>query len=225
MRLLVVEDDRRTAEYLARGLSESGHVVDCAGDGGTGLGMALEGIYDVIVIDRRLPDFDGIELIGRLRLGDAHTPVLMISGQASTTDRIEGLRAGCDDYLAKPYAFAEILARIEALGRRVDKSRQQHILRIADLALDTRLRTVRRGGHDLKVQHREYLLLELLMRQAGRVVTRDMLLEAAWDYNFEPRGNVIDMHMHRLRRKVDDGFAPALIHTIAGAGYLMRAPA
>jgi two-component system, OmpR family, response regulator len=225
MRLLVVEDDRRTAEYLARGLAESGHVVDCAGDGATGLAMAHEGIYDVIVIDRRLPGLDGIELIGRLRLRDVHTPALMISGQASTTDCIEGLRAGCDDYLVKPYAFAEILARIEALGRRADKSRQQHILRIADLALDTRLRTARRGGCDLKVQHREYLLLELLMRQAGQVVTRDMLLEAAWDYNFEPRGNIIDMHMHRLRRKVDDGFAIALIHTIAGAGYLMGEPA
>jgi two-component system OmpR family response regulator len=199
-------------------------VVDCEEDGATGLAMAHEGIYDVIIIDRRLPGLDGIELIGRLRLRDPHTPVLMISGQASTPQRIEGLRAGCDDYLAKPYAFAEILARVEALGRRVDKSQQQHIIRIADLSLDTRLRTARRGGCDLKVQHREYLLLELLMRQAGQVVTRAMLLEAAWDYNFEPRGNIIDMHMYRLRRKVDDGFSSALIHTIAGAGYLMREP-
>ncbi|VWC53809.1 two component transcriptional regulator [Burkholderia lata] len=223
MRILIVEDDARGAQFIARGLTESGHVVDTAGDGALGLALAREGIYDVIVTDRKLPGLDGIELVRRLREHDRATPVLMLSAIAGLGDRVAGIRAGCDDYLAKPYAFAELLARVEALARRADRSRLQDELRVADLSLDRRTRRASRGGRDLQLQHREYLLLECLMRHAGQVVTRSMLLEAAWDYQFEPRGNVIDMHMHRLRGKVDRDFAQPLIHTVVGAGYMVRA--
>jgi two-component system, OmpR family, response regulator len=213
MRLLIVEDDARAASHLRRGLSESGHVVDHASDGETGLAMALEGIYDALVVDRRLPELDGLALVRRLRERDVDTPVLMLSAIASTADRIEGMRAGCDDYLAKPYAFAEVLARLEALARRADRSRRLTVLRVADLELDTQARRASRAGREIHLQHREFLLLEYLMRHAGQVVTRSMLLEAAWDYEFEPRGNIIDMHVHRLRQKIDHGFACPLIHT------------
>ena len=223
MRVLVIEDDQRAADYLTRGLAESGHVVDRVGDGRTGLAMAGEGLYDVLVVDRRLPGMDGIALVSQLRLTDRHTPVLMVSGLGTPAERVAGLQAGSDDYLVKPYAFAELLARLEALARRADGSRRQHVLAVADLAADTRTRSARRGERDLKLQYREFLLLELLMRRTGQVVTRGMLLEAAWDYAFEPRGNIIDMHMHRLRAKVDHGQGPALIHTVAGAGYCLRA--
>jgi two-component system OmpR family response regulator len=221
MRLLIVEDDDRSGRYLVRGLSESGHVVDRAREGDTGLAMALEGIYDVLIVDRRLPGLDGIALVQRLRAEGMATPVLMLSAVATATDRVAGLRAGCDDYLAKPYAFAEVLARVEGLGRRADKARAQTVLRVADLALDTEARRASRAGQAIDLQHREYLLLEHLMRRAGQVVTRSMLLEAAWDYEFEPRGNIVDMHMHRLRRKIDQGFERQLIHTVSGAGYML----
>ena len=221
MRLLVVEDDDRGARYLVRGLSESGHIVDHAADGETGLALALEGIYDVLVVDRRLPTLDGVTLVRQLREQNATTPVLMLSAIGSSADRVAGLRAGCDDYLAKPYAFAEVLARVEGLARRADKARGQAVLRVGDLTLDTQARRAARAGHAIELQHREFLLLEHLMRHAGQVVTRSMLLEAAWDYDFEPRGNIIDMHMHRLRRKIDHGFERQLIHTIPGAGYML----
>ncbi|MBN3788067.1 response regulator transcription factor [Burkholderia sp. Ac-20353] len=223
MRILIVEDDVRGAQFIVRGLTESGHVVDTAGDGALGLALAREGIYDVIVTDRRLPGLDGMELVRRLREQDRATPVLMLSAIAGLDDRVDGIRAGCDDYLAKPYAFSELLARVEALARRADRTRLQDVLRVGDLSLDRRTRRASRGGRDLQLQHREYLLLECLMRHAGQVVTRSMLLEAAWDYQFEPRGNVIDMHVHRLRAKVDRGFAEPLIHTVVGAGYMVRA--
>ncbi|GAC1336709.1 MAG: response regulator transcription factor [Acetobacteraceae bacterium] len=222
MRLLVVEDDPRTAHHLVRGLMESGHVVDTAADGETGLALALEGIYDVVIVDRRLPALDGIGLVRRLRQGDAATPVLMLSAIASVSDRVEGIEAGCDDYLAKPYSFGEVLARVLALARRVDRTRRDEVLRVGGLELDTRARTARRAGRPITLQHREYLLLEYLMRHAGEVVTRSMLLEAAWDYDFDPRGNIVDMHMHRLRQKVDHGFGSPLIHTVLGAGYTVR---
>jgi two-component system OmpR family response regulator len=221
MRLLIVEDDERTASYLVRGLSESGHVVDRASDGETGLALALEGIYDALVVDRLLPELDGIALVKRLRERNASMPVLMLSAIASMIDRVEGMRAGCDDYLAKPYAFSEVLARLEALLRRADRSRRLSVLRVADLELDTHARRASRAGRDIRLQHREFLLLQHLMRHAGQVVTRSMLLEAAWDYDFEPRGNIIDMHIHRLRQKVDQGFGRKLIHTVHGAGYMI----
>jgi two-component system, OmpR family, response regulator len=224
MRILIVEDDVRSSQFLARGLGESGHVVDTAGDGATGLALAREGIYDIIVADRRLPAMDGIELVRQLRAGGNTTAVLMLSAAAGLGDRVTGIQAGCDDYLVKPYAFAELLARVEALARRVDRARLQDVLQSAGLSLDTRARTASREGRNLHLQHREFLLLEYLMRREGQVVTRSMLLEAVWNYDFEPRGNIIDMHMHRLRGKVDRGFATPLIHTVAGAGYMLGAP-
>jgi two-component system OmpR family response regulator len=225
MRLLIVEDDDRAAGYLARGLSESGHVVDRAADGELGLVLASEGIYDLLIIDRRLPGLDGLSLIRRLRQHDAMTPILVLSAVGSAADRVEGMRAGCDDYLVKPYAFAEVLARLDALARRTDRARRSAVLRVADLEVDTLARRARRAGKDIRLQQREFLLLEYLVRHAGQVVTRTMLLETAWNYDFEPRGNIIDMHVHRLRQKIDQGFDQPLIHTVPGAGYRIGEPA
>jgi len=223
MRLLVIEDDDRTASYLVRGLTESGHVVDRARDGEDGLALALEGLYTVIILDRRLPVLDGLVVVGRLREAGIVTPVLMVSAIASMTDRVDGMHAGCDDYLAKPYAFAEVLARVEALARRADRTRRQSQLVVGDLELDPATRRAMRAGKEIKLQHRECLLLELLMRHVGQVVTRSMLLEAAWDYDFDPRGNIIDMHIHRLRQRIDEGHAHRLIQTVRGAGYMISA--
>jgi two-component system OmpR family response regulator len=225
MRVLVAEDDERTADYLVRGLSESGHVTDRVGEGETALAMALEGIYQALIIDRKLPGLDGIELVRRLRKSDPRTPVLMLSAIASTADRVEGLQAGCDDYLAKPYVFAELLARLEALGRRADRARGQRVLRVGDLEVDLSGRSVTRAGRPIRLQRREFLLLELLVAHAGQVVTRAMLLESAWDYDFDPRGNIVDKHIHRLRQKLNDGFATDLIRTVPGAGYTVDVPA
>jgi two-component system OmpR family response regulator len=223
VRVLLAEDDDRTASYLVRGLNESGHVVDRTADGDTALAMALEGIYDALILDRMLVGMDGVTVVRRLRDRDPRTPVLMLSAVASTADRVEGMRAGCDDYLAKPYAFAELLARLEALARRIDRSRQQSVIRVRDLELDTVGRKVSRGGREVRLQRREFMLLEHLVRNAGKVVTRSMLLETVWEYDFEPRGNIVDMHMHRLRRKLDQGFSSPLIRTVPGAGYTLRA--
>ena len=224
MRLLIVEDDKRAARYLVRGLSESGHVVDHTADGESGLVLALEGIYDALIVDRRLPELDGLTLVRRLRARGADVPVLMLSAIASSADRVEGLQAGCDDYLAKPYAFSEVLARLESLARRADRARRHAVLRVDELELDTASRQASRAGRPIRLQHREFLLLEKLMRHAGQVVTRSMLLEAAWDYDFEPHGNIIDMHVHRLRQKIDRGFAYPLIGTVLGAGYMIGRP-
>jgi len=224
LRVLVAEDDERTADYLVRGLSESGHIVDRVADGEAALAMALEGIYEALVLDRKLPGIDGLTVVRRLRQRDRRTPVLMLSGVATTADRVEGLRAGCDDYLAKPYSFSELLARLDGLGRRADRARGNAILRVGDLELDTVSRTVARGGRVIELQRREFLLLEQLVRHTGQVVTRSMLLEVAWTYDFEPSGNIVDMHIHRLRRKVDEGFPHRLIHTVPGAGYMLREP-
>jgi two-component system, OmpR family, response regulator len=224
VRILIAEDDDRTANYLVRGLTESGHIVDRVADGETALAMALEGIYDALVFDRMLPAMDGVTLVRRLREQDPRTPVLMLSAVASTIDRVEGMRAGCDDYLTKPYVFAELLARIEALGRRADRSRRLSVLRVGDLELDTVGRTVSRAGRLIRLQRREFLLLEQLVRHVGQVVTRSMLLEATWDYDFEARGNIVDMHIHRLRKKVDEGFSYPLIQTVPSAGYTIREP-
>jgi two-component system OmpR family response regulator len=224
VRLLIVEDDDRAGTYLARGLTESGHIVDRAADGELGLALALEGLYDALIVDRRLPLMDGLTLIRRLRERDTHTPVLVLSAIGDMADRVEGMRAGCDDYLAKPYAFAEVLARLEALERRANRTRRLTILRVGDLEVDVQARRTSRAGKEIYLQHREMLLVACLMRHAGQVVTRSMLLETAWNYDFEPRGNIIDMHVHRLRQKIDQGFAYPLIHTIVGAGYMMREP-
>ncbi|WP_248732079.1 response regulator transcription factor [Pseudomonas sp. MWU13-2517] len=222
MRILVVEDDEQTATYLLRGLSESGHVVDVAADGTSGLGLALEGIHDVLIVDRRLPGLDGIALVKALRARQSWVPVLMLSAQSSTQDKVEGLQAGCDDYLAKPYAFAEVLARVDALLR--GREQAGRTLHVGELQLDCSTRTAVRQGRSIALQHREALLLEKLMRHSGQVVTRDMLLDSAWDYDFDPNDNVIDKHIHRLRRKLDEGFEYSLIKTIPGAGYSFQAP-
>jgi two-component system OmpR family response regulator len=220
LRILVVEDDAQTAAYLLRGLSESGHIVDIASDGNSGLGMALEQIHDVLIVDRRLPGLDGVGLVKALRAKQLRVPILMLSAQASTTDKVEGLQAGCDDYLAKPYAFAEVLARLDALLRgREQTTRPARQLQVGELQLDCATRTAVRQGRVIALQHREALLLEKLMRHSGQVVTRDMLLDSAWDYAFDPNDNVIDKHIHRLRRKLDEGFDYSLIKTIPGAGY------
>lgn len=224
MRVLVAEDDNRTADYLVRGLTESGHIVDRVADGEAAMAMAVEGIYDALILDRKLPGMDGLAIVRQLRRRDRKTLVLMLSGVATTAARVEGLQAGCDDYLAKPYSFSELLARLEALGRRTDGSRRRSVLRVGDLELDTETRTASRSGRVIDLQRREYLLLEQLLRHAGQVVTRSMLLEAAWTYDFEARGHIVDMHIHRLRQKIDDGFESRLIHTVAGAGYTVREP-
>lgn len=220
MRILVVEDDAQTAAYLLRGLTESGHVVDIASDGNSGLDMALEAIHDALIVDRRLPGLNGIELIKALRSRGQRVPILMLSAQASTAQKVEGLQAGCDDYLAKPYAFAEVLARLDALMRGRDQSNGPvRQLEVGELRLDCATRTAVRQGRVIALQHREALLLEKLMRHSGQVVTRDMLLDSAWDYAFDPNDNVIDKHIHRLRRKLDEGFDDSLIKTVPGVGY------
>lgn len=222
MRILVIEDDARAAAYLVRGLNESGHVADAADEGHSGLALALEGIYDALIVDRRLPGMDGLALVRTLRERGLHTPILMLSAMASTQHRVEGLRAGCDDYLTKPYAFVEVLARLDALLRRVDRpAGSSQVVTVGELQLDCATRTASREGRVVILRHRESLILAKLMRHAGQVVTRDMLLESAWDYAFDPNDNVIDKHIYRLRRQLDEGFSTSLIRTIAGAGYML----
>nr|WP_256667615.1 MULTISPECIES: response regulator transcription factor [unclassified Pseudomonas] len=219
---MVVEDDVRTASYLLRGLSESGHVVDTAEDGRDGLAMALEGIYDVLIVDRSLSGMDGLSLVRELRRQDRATPILMLSALASTQQRVEGLQAGCDDYLGKPYAFIEVLARLDALVRSRDpRPGAQGSLCVGELTLDCAARALSRKGRTITLAPREALILEKLMRHGGEVVTRSMLLESAWDYEFDPNDNVIDKHIYRLRRKLEEGFGAPLIVTIPGAGYCL----
>jgi two-component system OmpR family response regulator len=222
MKLLVVEDDPEAGRYLARALSEAGHVADLAGDGEQGLEMALAGSYDVLIIDRMLPKRDGLSLIMALRAENRTTPVLILSALGQVDDRVLGLRAGGDDYLTKPYAFTEALARIEALARRQNPQSTQLIYRVGDLELDRLAHRVTRAGEEITLQPREFRLLEYLMRHAGQVVTRTMLLENVWDYHFDPQTNVIDVHISRLRGKIDKGQGPALLHTVRGAGYMIR---
>ncbi|MBK5356006.1 response regulator transcription factor [Pseudomonas sp. TH41] len=223
MRILVVEDDQRAAAYLVRGLSESGHIVDTTEDGRDGLSMAIEGAYDALIVDRRLPGMDGIALVAQLRERGLRTPILMLSALASTQHRVEGLEAGCDDYLAKPYAFVEVLARLDALLRSAaPHPRDTLTLQAGPLRLNRASRSVVRQGKTIVLQQRESLILEKLMRHCGQVVTRDMLLESAWDYAFDPNDNVVDKHIYRLRRKLDEGFPYSVIRTVPGAGYLLE---
>jgi len=224
MKVLVVEDDRETSAYLAKGLGESGYVVDRVGDGREGLFLASSGDYDAIVLDRMLPGMDGLALLAALRAADIRTPALILSALSSVDDRVKGLRAGGDDYLVKPFAFSELLARLEALLRRGAASTTTTKLRVADLELDLLTRTVKRRDKPIEVLPREFRLLEYLMRNAGHVVTRTMLLEHVWDYHFDPQTNVIDVHVSRLRQKIDKSFDSPLLHTVRGAGYCLRAP-
>jgi len=224
MRILVIEDDHDTLAYVAKGLEEAGHVVDSSADGKDGLFQALEGDHDVIVVDRMLPGLDGLSIVQTLRTAECSTPVLILSAMAEVDDRVEGLRKGGDDYLAKPFAFSELSARLEALVRRGSADAVQTTLRVADLEMDLLARTVTRAGQPIPLQPREFRLLEYLMRHSGQVVTRTMLLEKVWDYHFDPQTNVIDVHVSRLRRKIDRDFDPALLQTVRGMGYVLRPP-
>jgi two-component system OmpR family response regulator len=226
MKILIIEDDREAARYLVKGLSEKGYVVDHAEDGRNGLFMASSAGYEALVVDRMLPGLDGLSLIAALRAADIHTPALILSALGSVDDRVKGLRAGGDDYLVKPYAFSELLARIEALLRRGSAAPPAATkLRVGDLEMDLLARAVKRGGQTLELLPREFRLLEFLMRHSGQVVTRTMLLEHVWDYHFDPQTNVIDVHISRLRQKIDKNFPLPLLHTIRGAGYMLRADA
>jgi len=225
MRILVIEDDKTAAGYIAKGLRESGHAVDHAADGEDGLALARSEPYDVLVVDRMLPKVDGLSIIATLKSEGDKTPVLILSALGAVDDRVEGLRAGGDDYLPKPYAFSELLARVEALARRNQPDENDTAYRVGDLELDRLARSVRRCGQEITLQPREFRLLEYLMKNTGQVVTRTMLLEHVWDYHFDPQTNVIDVHMSRLRAKVDKGFEEPLLHTVRGAGYVIRDPA
>ena len=226
MKVLIVEDDGETAAYLKKGLSEAGHNADHAADGLQGLAMGREGQYDALIVDRMLPEIDGLAMIQQLRKDRVATPVLVLSALGQVTDRVKGLKAGGDDYLVKPFAFSELLARLEALVRRGGiAERVATLLQVGDLEMDLLARTTRREGVSIDLQPREFRLLEYLMRHAGHVVTRTMLLEGVWDYHFDPQTNVIDVHISRLRSKIDKGFEKPMLHTVRGAGYMLRAPA
>src|ERR1700683_5191684 len=223
MRLLLIEDDRDATDYLVKAFREVGHVADQASDGEEGQALAFEGQYDVLIIDRMLPKRDGLSIVAALRAKSIETPVLILSALGQVDDRVKGLRAGGDDYLAKPYAFSELLARVEALARRRPKGApEETVYRLGDLMLDRLSHKVSRAGEEIILQPREFRLLEYLMQNAGKVVTRTMLLEHVWDYHFDPQTNVIDVHVSRLRAKIDRDFDTPLLHTVRGAGYMIR---
>lgn len=223
MRILIIEDDREAASYLVKALKEAGHVADHAADGEEGLHAAQTRDYDVMIVDRMLPKRDGLSVIAALREEDNETPALILSALGQVDDRVKGLRAGGDDYLAKPYSFSELLARIEVLGRRRVGKEVETSYRVGDLELDRLSHEVRRAGKPIVLQPREFRLLEYLMKHANQVVTRTMLLENVWDYHFDPQTNVIDVHISRLRSKIERDFGSPILHTVRGAGYIMRA--
>lgn len=223
MRILVVEDDRRTGDFVRQGLREAGHTVDVAADGATGLNLAESGAYDVLVVDRMLPGRDGLQVVGALREMGVATPVLFLTALGGVGDRVEGLEKGGDDYLVKPFAFSELLARVQALGRRPPLARTSAVLQAGDLKLDTGRHLVTRGGRRLELTAHEFRLLAFMLERAGQVVTRTMLLENIWGLHFEPRTNVVDAHVSRLRAKVDKGFDRELIKTVRGVGYAIDA--
>ena len=224
MRILLVEDDVEVARFVRKGLQEAGHLVEHASNGRDGLFLAASEQFDILVLDRMLPGgVDGVRLVETLRGQDNRTPVLFLSALSAVDERVKGLKAGGDDYLVKPFAFAELLARVEALARRPTVDAPTTRLKIADLEMDLLSRTVTRGGKRIEIQPREFRLLEHLLRHAGQVVTRTMLLENVWDYHFDPQTNVIDVHISRLRAKIDKGFTEQLLHTVRGAGYCLRA--
>lgn len=223
MKILLIEDDREAARYLEKALTESGHLVDIAGDGETGYTLGETGNHDILIVDRMLPRRDGLSVIAGLRAQGIETPVLILSALGQVDDRVTGLRAGGDDYLTKPYAFSELLARIEVLYRRKSPREAETVYRVGDLELDRLSHTARRAGKDIVLQPREFRLLEYMMRHAGQVVTRTMLLENVWDYHFDPQTNVIDVHISRLRSKIEKDFDKPLLHTVRGAGYMLKA--
>ena len=223
MHILIVEDDAEMAAYVKKGLSESGHTVDTAATGTDGLNLALNCTFDAAIIDRMLPGLDGLVLIESLRKAGNRLPVLILSALGQVDHRVEGLQAGGDDYLTKPFAFSELEARLAALVRRAGSEAAETKFSIADLELDLLKRSVTRAGHEITLQPKEFALLEYLLRHAGQVVTRTMLLEHVWGYHFDPQTNVIDVHISRLRQKIDKGFDAPLLHTVRGAGYRLRA--
>ncbi len=224
MRILVVEDDKDVAGFVLKGLREAGHIAEHADNGRDGLFMAASEAFDAIILDRMLPGgIDGLRLLETLRAQDNTAPVMFLSALGQVDERVRGLKAGGDDYLTKPFAFAELLARVEALTRRGKGDGPQTKVVVADLEMELLSRTVKRAGHKIDLQPREFRLLEYLMRHAGQVVTRTMLLEGVWDYHFDPQTNVIDVHVSRLRQKIDKPFGSALIHTVRNAGYMLRA--
>ncbi len=225
-KILLIEDDRETASYLVRGLDEEGHSVDHVENGRDGLFRATDGSFDLVILDRMVPGLDGLGMLKAMRAAKVETPVLILSALASVTDRIEGLEAGSDDYLVKPFSFGELLARVNALLRRGEgKSAQDLRILVGDLEIEPLSRVVKRAGKIIDLKPREYRLLEYLARNEGRVVTRTMLLEQVWDYHFDPGTNVIDVHVSRLRRKLEEGFERPILHTVRGAGYRLAAAA
>ena len=224
MRILLIEDDQRTADYVVRGLGESGHRCDTVADGQDGLYQATRENYDVLVVDRMLPGLDGLSLVRALRAANVMTPALFLTSVAGVDDRVEGLDAGGDDYLVKPFAFSELLARVHALGRRPRVQAEVTKLRVLDLEVDLIRRRVERQGKAIDLQPKEFELLEFLMRNEGRVVTRTMLLERVWGFHFDPKTSVVETHISRLRAKVDKPFDTPLLHTVRNAGYSLHAP-
>ncbi len=224
MKILIIEDDQSTADYVARGLREHGHVVDHAATGQDGVFLGNGGGHDVLIVDRMLPGLDGLGLVRALREMGVKAPVLFLTALGGVGDRVKGLEAGGDDYLVKPFAFAELHARVNALARRPPLVEVQTMLCVADLKIDLLKRSVTRAGQPVELQPREFQLLAYLMRNAERIVTRTMLLEAVWDFHFDPTTNIIETHMSRLRAKLARDGAPELIHTVRGAGYSLRAP-
>jgi len=226
MRLLVIEDDARMAAYIVKALTEAGHVADHANNGQDGLLLAAHENYDALIVDRLLPKLDGLSVIGQLRAQGRQTPVLILSALSAVDERVHGLRAGGDDYLVKPFAVQELLARLDVIVRRTAPGAHtaSMLLKVADLEMDLAGWLVRRAGAAIELKPQEFRLLEFLMRNLGRVVTRTMILESVWDYNFDPQTNVVDVLVSRLRAKIDREPAQALIHTIRGAGYCLRAP-
>ena len=222
MHILVIEDDLDAAAYMVKGLTESGHNVVHAANGKDGLGQALTGEFDIMVVDRMLPERDGLSIVAAVRAAKIPTPILILSALGQVDDRVEGLRSGGDDYLTKPYAFSELLARIDALSRRNTPEQADDKLKIDDLVMDLSKHKVTRAGKTILLQPREYRLLEYFMRHKGQVISRTMLLEQVWDYNFDPQTNVVDVHISRLRNKIDKDFDKPLLHTIRGAGYTLR---
>ena len=223
MRILVIEDEARTADFIERGLKEKGHAVDVCRTGPDGLSYALSGDHDAIILDRMLPQMDGLTILKTLRAEDKHTPAIILSALGQTDHRVEGLRAGSDDYLVKPFAFSELLARLEAIVRRRDpRAAEQTELKAEDLRLDLQARRAFRGNREIDLLPREFAILEYMMRNAGRPVTRTMLLNHVWDYQFEPQANVVDVHISRLRRKIDGPGEKPLIETLRGEGYRIR---
>jgi two-component system OmpR family response regulator len=223
MRLLVVEDDKKIASFVSRGLKEAGYVVDMVERGDDAFQLALHNHYDVAIVDLMLPGLDGLSLIERWRAQKIKMPVIILSAKRSVDDRVKGLQVGGDDYMTKPFAFSELLARIQALVRRSTAMNEPTTLTYGDLTLDLLSREVTRGGRKIELQAREFALLEYLLRNAGRVVSKTMILEHVWDYNFDPKTNVIDVLVSRLRSKVDRDFDPKLIHTMRGFGYVLKA--